>query len=86
MYSSVGIVSAVENKLLSSNESTVNEEKMYCTATLEDNFFDDCVHVVMKNAASLASFDYDATDFPEISCTSVTNLTQAKPIKWKQKS
>ena len=33
------------------------EEKIPCTATLEDEFADDTVLVVLKNSASLVSFD-----------------------------
>jgi len=50
------------------------EEKVFCTATLEDNFADDQVIVIMKNTTSLEFNEYSAVDFPEISCSNVVNL------------
>lgn len=44
----------------------VTGDKIYCTATLEDNFADDCVMVVLSNAASLSKTDYSTSDFSEI--------------------
>ena len=66
----------------STEESTepvlgVKEEKIYCTATLEDDFADDCVLVVITNIASLKFKKYTAADFPEIQCIAVQDLSTA---------
>ena len=53
------------------------EEKIYSKATLEDDFADDRVLVVLNNAASLKLKTYTAADFPEISCASVSDLSTA---------
>lgn len=53
------------------------EEKIYSTATLEDDFADDRVMVVLNNAASLKLKTYTAADFPEIQCASVNDLSTA---------
>lgn len=50
------------------------EEKVFSTATLEDDFADDQVIVIMKNATSLKFNEYTASDFPEISCSKVVDL------------
>ena len=52
------------------------EEKIPCNATLEDEFADDTVLVVLNNAASLSSTVYSAVHFPGIGCTGVQDLTQ----------
>ncbi|MBR6426258.1 MAG: hypothetical protein IKS28_00375, partial [Clostridia bacterium] len=53
----------------------VEEEKIFCQATLEDDFADDRVTVVLKNKASRLLLDYDKSSFPEIECTDVSDLT-----------
>lgn len=50
------------------------EEKVFSTATLEDDFADNQVIVIMKNATSLKFNDYTASDFPEISCSKVVDI------------
>lgn len=59
----------------SENAVATSEEKIYCTATLDSDFADDSVIVVMTNSASLAFKEYRAADFSEIDCKSVQNLT-----------
>lgn len=51
-----------------------DEEKKICNATLEDDFADDCVLVVMKKAYSEVGKKYTIDDFSEIECTDVRNL------------
>ena len=57
----------------------VKEEKIYCTATLEDEFVDNHIMVVITNIASLTYKDknYTPKDFPEIQCTEVNDLTSS---------
>ncbi len=58
-------------------EKDVPEEKIFSTATLEDDFADDRVIISLTNAASLKLKDYTAADFPEIQGVSVEDLTTA---------
>ena len=51
------------------------EVKVYCQATLDDDFADDQIIVVLNNKASLMSKDYGVSDFSEIQCRSISNLT-----------
>ena len=66
----------------STEESTepvlgVKEEKIYCTATLEDDFADNIVAVVLTNIASLKLKTYTPEDFPEIQCVKVEDISTA---------
>ena len=56
-------------------DEPVEEEKIFCKATLEDDFADDCVIVVLKNSVSRLLQDYDKSSFPEIDCINVDDLT-----------
>ena len=51
------------------------EEKIYCNATLEDEFSDDTVIVILNQEASVSEKEYSKNDFSESQCVSVTNLT-----------
>ena len=53
----------------------VKEEKVYCNATLDENFEEYSVMVVMTNIASLQFHTYTPEDFPEIACASVEDLS-----------
>lgn len=53
----------------------ISEEKIYCYATLQDDFTEDGVILTLSRAASLNPKTYGVEDFPEISCKSVTDLT-----------
>ena len=79
-----GAANASEANITYLNDSLVSEEKIYCTATLEDNFTDNHVLVVLTNAASLASQEYNASLFAEIDCVSVENQSQQKTDLVKQ--
>ena len=68
---------AVPDGLLASDASLpLSEEKAYCNATLEDDFADDRVVVVLSNKASTSLRTYTTADFEGIGCTKVQNLTQ----------
>lgn len=63
--------------LLASDASLpLSDEKVYCNATLEDDFADDRVVVVLSNEASTSLHTYTKADFSGIGCTEVQNLTQ----------
>ena len=53
------------------------EPKVFSNATLDDDFADNRVMVVLNNAASLKLKTYTAADFPEIGCASVNDLSTA---------
>ncbi len=62
------------------------EEKIYSNATIDDEFADNRVLVVMNNQASLQFNQYGNGDFDEISCKSVSNLSAATEVKVKAES
>lgn len=62
------------------------EEKIYSNATIDDEFADNRVLVVMSNQASLQFNQYDDRDFDEISCKNVSNLSAAMEEKAKTAS
>lgn len=51
------------------------EEKTYCTATLEDDFADDCVLVVIDHFNSMADRIFTANDFPDVDVKKIVYLT-----------
>lgn len=65
---SIGTIDTVEG---------IVEPKVYSTVSLDDNFADNRVMVVLNNAASLKLKTYTAADFPEIQCASVNDLSTA---------
>lgn len=59
-------------------------EPIFSKPTVSANFTDDCVMLVMTNEASLSKLNYGVSDFSEIDCKSVTNLSESKTKKrWK---
>lgn len=57
------------------------EEKILCDATLEDDFEDDSVIVVFKNAKSKKLDNHSHKSFSEISAKSITDLTSRTKSK-----
>lgn len=51
------------------------------TITMQNEFTDDAVMVVMTHEASLQFVDYIPTDFPEIDCAEIVDLSSAKGAK-----
>lgn len=64
-------------------DSNSLEEKVSCTATIEDDFSEERVLILMKNSESLKFKKYDADSFSEIGCVTVKDLSvaTAKNIK-----
>ena len=56
-------------------ETTESEEKVYCEATLADDFSDSRVLVVVDSLTSWKLEDFSLSDFAEVDCTAVKNLT-----------
>ncbi|MBE6959910.1 MAG: hypothetical protein E7448_04220 [Ruminococcaceae bacterium] len=73
----VGIMNSIavgEEKKVS---MVLEEQKLYASATINDDFDDSHIIVVLSNAASLAKFQYRLNDFSEVNCKSITNMTQS---------
>lgn len=67
--------SVSENKSAELVSVEAEEEKIYCDATLDDDFEDDSVIVMLKNDVSLELDDYDKYDFSEVNAEKVEDLT-----------
>lgn len=63
--------------------SNDSEVKVYANATLEDDFAEDRVLVVLSNEASLKFHSFQANEFSDISCTGVEDLSGAFGSKVK---
>ena len=74
--------SGIVCEIYAQNDS-VNEEKIPCTATLEEEFAENRVMVVMSNQTSRQFNRYNAEDFSEINCVSVSDLSTATEAKLK---
>ncbi len=61
------------------------EAKVLDTATMEDDFTDDCVMVILTNTESLKFRSYTASDFPEVACKSVEDLSSASAARVQAK-
>ena len=66
---------SVEDELFE-EDYVPGEEKIICEATLEDDFADDTVVVLMKHEDSLAFNEYDADDFSEIEVAEISEITE----------
>lgn len=84
----IGMTSTVLASIAPITDNTVidnvAEAKVYSNATIEDDFADDCVLVVLSNSASLEFKTFSSDAFSEIDCTDVEDLswysgTQVKP-------
>lgn len=65
---------------------TASEEKIYCTATIEDEFADDRIIITLNKNESKKLKDYTPEDFPEIELSSIQDLTFPVKEKLKDKS
>lgn len=70
---------------LENTDGKKEETKVFDTATVEDNFVDNRVMVVLTHEASMEFKSYSAADFPEIACKSVKNLSTAAAEKVQAK-
>lgn len=52
------------------------EEKSYCNVSLDENFADDTVLIVLNKNASTDFKTYSPSDFPEVRCLFVEDLTE----------
>lgn len=77
LISALGLQWTVADAIIPGEDAVTTEEKIDCNATLEDNFADDRVLVVLNNAASTSLKTYALTDFTGYGFKSVTNLTSA---------
>ncbi len=64
--------------IIDTSELGIVEPKSFSTATLEEYFADDRVLVVLNNKASLNFKTYSASDFKEVKCSAVNDLTSGK--------
>lgn len=71
-FSSVLEMSATDDEAI----KDYDEERIKCNATLEDDFRDDSVIVVLKHKTSLEQNNYTETDFSSIGAKSVSDLTE----------
>lgn len=62
----------------------ISEEKVYCNATIDDNFTDNEVLVVLTNEESLEFNEYTINDFSEINCVAIDDLTDGYKDKIEQ--
>lgn len=57
--------------------SLENNEKVICTASIYDDFDDETILVALNHKASMELKQYTISDFPEIECTSVREITES---------
>lgn len=53
-----------------------SEEKVYCNATIEDDFAPDSLIVILKNKESLSCKNYTQSDFSEIVSSEVEHINK----------
>ena len=60
------------------------DDKIYCSATIDDNFDTSIIHIVLNENASMNDKEYSTNDFSEINCIGVEDMT--KVVKDNMKS
>ncbi len=71
-------------KVLFPVANSIREEtKIYCSATVKDDFTEDKILVVLNNQASLEDKEYTAKDFSKIGCLSVKDFSRVGREKIK---
>ena len=70
------LLSSITQSIFASAVETNEEKKSICNATLDDNFEDNKILVVLKQKNFTELRDYTPEDFSEVNCINVTNLTQ----------
>lgn len=64
--------------VINTSELGIVEPKVFSTATLENDFADNHVLVVLNNKSSLNFKTYSTSDFKEVKCSAVNDLTSGK--------
>lgn len=72
-----GFVSSIGVDSTQNNVISTGEQKIFSIATINENFAEGRVLVVLKNEASLSLSEFSRSSFPEVKTASVQNLTQA---------
>lgn len=54
----------------------IKEEKIFSNATIEDDFVDNTIIVILTNEESLKFKKYDVDDFPNIDCVDIVDMTE----------
>lgn len=67
------------------NQETIVEEKSYYNGTINDDFSDDKIIIVLSKEETNKYKDYTTEDFPEINCKSVIDLTASSSEILKNK-
>lgn len=62
----------------------VSNEKVLCTATIEDNFDDETVLLALSNEESMKFKKYSTADFKDVDCASVEEITESLVDKIKK--
>ena len=68
------IFTKIKINATTNNENT--EEKVYCTATINDQFTDNTIIIALSNKESLKLKEYQPIDFCDINCTQLEELTK----------
>ena len=68
------VPASAERRTKYTPEPEPEPEKVLCTATIDDDFNDAAVILVMRREASRELLDYTPADFPEIDCINVDDL------------
>ena len=73
----LSLLSMCLTSVVSAEGEFVAEQKVYCSATMNDAFADDSILVVLNNEASLEYLETEKVDFPEVKYKRVRELTGA---------
>ena len=71
------LTAGLQNIFVFAAEDNFAEEKFFCTATVNDDFTDDCVLIVLNKQETMQFKTYSVEDFPEVDCEAVIELTES---------
>ena len=76
MFAIIAFIGVNQNEVFANQNVEMEEQKNYCIATLEKNFEEDKIIVILTKKATYEFRDYEPRDFAEIDCVEVKELTK----------
>ena len=73
-------INPISNTDITTTDTVQSDEKVYCDATLEDDFVDDCVVIVINKEYTHKRIDFTPSHFPGVKISSIRSvMSLSKP-------
>ena len=67
-------INPISNTDVTTTDTVQSDEKVYCDATLEDDFADDCVMIVLNKEYTHKRIDFTPSHFPGVEISGIESL------------